>query len=176
MSSKEKQTNKAEPMIRFGGEWVPAHDLWKKMETANVVTDAIEHFNDNFPYLSSPDTRDVVPLVRQRLKDIDLRMPGKYTRPDLTPVAHRLLESMSPEDTIATLHDKYGIQVDIAQLIQLAGEDAYVAALSREAHEFALNLISPEQTADLWNDALRPAPAGGLWTATKVQSLLEQAH
>jgi len=162
-----------EPMIRFGGEWVPAHDLWNKMETVNVVADAIEHFNDSFPHLSSPDTRDVVPTVRRRLKDIDLRMPGKDNRPDLTPVAHRLLESMSPEDTIATLLDKYGTQMDIAQLIQLAGEGAYLAALSREAHVFASNLISPEQTAELWNDTARPAPGGGLWTAQIVQTLLD---
>lgn len=175
MSSKEKHAKKAEPMIRFGGEWIPAHDLWNKMETANVVADTIEHFNEEFPHLSSAATRDVVPMVRKRLKEIDLRMPGEYSAPDLTPVVLGLLESMPPEDVIEVLRDKYETEVDMAQLIQLAGQEAYVSALGREAKEFALNLISPEQIAELWNDSTRPAPGGGLWSAKIVQDLLDPA-
>ena len=60
--------------------------------------------------------------------------------------------------------------------VQLA-RDSYVGylpceALSREAHRFALNRVSPEQTAELWIEAGRPAPGGGLWTATKITRLL----
>ena len=54
----------------------------------------------------------------------------------------------------------------------LAGDAAYRAALSREATEYELNRISPQQAADLWNDLGRPAPGGGLWNAAKVQALL----
>jgi len=162
----------AEPMIRFGGQWIPAHDLWNKMETANVIADAIERFNEKFPHLSSADTRDVVPLVRQRLKDIDLRMPGKDNQPDLTPIALGLLESMAPEDVIEALRENHDAGLDMVQLIQLVGEEAYLASLSREAHEFSLNLILPDQAAELWNETSRPAPGGGLWTAKIVSQLL----
>lgn len=174
MAQKKTNAPAAEPMIRFGGEWIPAHDLWKKMEAANVIADAIERFNTEFPHLSSTHSRDVVPLVRQRLKDIDLRMRDEPPQVDLGEVAIGLLESMSPEYVIDVMREKYNTAMDVAQLIQLAGEKAYVAALMREAHEYALNLISPEQTAELWNDAARPAPGGGLWSAKKVQDLLDQ--
>ena len=160
-------------MIRFGGRWIPAHDLWAKMETANVVADAIERFNAQFPELSNAGTRDVVPLVRQRLKDIDLRMPRDPQLPDAAPIAIDLLKRMSPEDVVETLREQHNIETDVAQLIQLAGEEAYIAALVREAHEFALNMVSTDQTARLWNDTTRPCPGGGLWSARKIQDLLD---
>lgn len=172
MASTKKDPKTAEPMIRFGGQWIPAHDLWSKMETANVVADAIERFNSKFPELANTDTRDVVPLVRQRLKDIDLRMPGKEAKPDLSSVVAELLRTMPPEDVIATLRDKHEVDVDFADLIKLGGAEAYAGALSREADTFKLNQISPEQTAELWNEAARPCPEGGLWTARKVEILL----
>jgi hypothetical protein len=160
-------------MIRFGGDWMPAHDVWKKMETANVVVDAIDHFNTSFPNLASAETRDVVPLVKQRLKDIELRIPVKYKRPDLGPVAAELLDAMSPEEAIEVLAEKHDAQIDLMQLIQLAGEKCYVKAMYREAAEYALNLISADQTAQLWNDLARPAPGGGLWTGKKITALLD---
>ena len=66
-----------QPTIRFGDDWLPAHEAWGKLETANAVADTIDRFNERFPQLASRETRDVVPLVRQRLKDIELRMPEK---------------------------------------------------------------------------------------------------
>lgn len=161
------------PMIRFGGEWIPAHEVWKKMETANVVVDAIARFNEHFPHLSSADTRNVVPLVRQRLKDVELRMPRKSELPDLGVVAAELLAAMSPEDVIDVLSEKHGAAISLSQLVQLVGDQAYREALQREAREFEMNLISPDQTAQLWNDAARPAPGGGLWTTRKVAELLQ---
>ena len=35
-----------------------------------------------------------------------------------------------------------------------------------------MNRISAEQTAQLWNDAGRPAPGGGLWSSKKIAVLL----
>jgi len=175
MATSKTNAKTAEPMIRFGGEWIPAHDLWKKMETVNVIADAIERFNAEYPHLSSAQSRDVIPLVRQRLKDIDLRMPDEVPQLDLGEVTNGLLETMSPEDVIMVLRDQYDAQMDLNGLIQLAGEEAYVSAVRREAQEHVLNLVSPEQTAELWNDAARPPPGGGLWTAKKVQDLLDQA-
>lgn len=153
---------------------MPAHDLWKKMETVNVIADAIERFNTEYPHLSSAQSRDVVPLVRQRLKDIDLRMPSQAPQLDLGEVTGGLLETMSPEDVVTLLRDRYDTEIDLNGLVQLAGEEAYVLAVQREAQDHALNQVSPEQTAELWNDAARPPPGGGLWTAKKVQDLLDQ--
>lgn len=175
MANRKTQAKAAEPMIRFGGKWIPAHDLWKKMETANVIADAIERFNTKFPHLSSSHSRDVVPLVRQRLKDIDLRMPEELSEPDIGEITVALLESTSPEGVITVLNNQYGTRIDIGELMQLAGEQAYASALVREAGEHVRNQISHEQTAELWNDAARPVPGGGLWSAKKVQDLLDQA-
>jgi hypothetical protein len=163
-----------EPTIRFGDEWIPARDAWKKMETATVVVEAIERFNENFPHLSTPDTREVVPLVRQRLKNIQLKIPKRAEGPDFVGEAAALLEDLPPEDVIDTLAERHGLEIDLMQLVQMVGDGAYMRALGREAVEFKLNLISPDQTAQLWNDARRPAPGGGLWTARKIQELLDQ--
>jgi hypothetical protein len=161
-----------DPMIRFGGEWTPAHEVWQKMETATVVVAAIQRFNACFPHLSTKETRAVVPLVQQRLKNIELRMPRRDGGlPELGPVATELLGDHSPEGAVEALQERYGIQLDLQHLLHLAGQ-AYVDALTREATEYQTNRILPEQTAELWNDSGRPAPGGGLWTAGKVANLL----
>ncbi len=162
-----------DPMIRFGGRWVPAHEVWKKMETATVVAEAIERFNLGFPKLSSTETRKVVPLVRQRLKNIELRMPAKDTeKANLTPLITDLLDKQTPEDTLDILEHEHGVKISMEQLIKLAGDRNYVDSLVREAELYEDNRISPEQTAQLWNDSGRPAPGGGLWTPDKVEKLL----
>lgn len=162
----------ADPMIRFGGEWTPAHEVWKKMETATVVAAAIQRFNEHFPNLSTDETRAVVPLVQKRLKNIELRMPPRDGGlPDLGPVVNALLDEHTPEGALEALRERHGVQLELQHLIQLAGQ-AYVEALNREATEFEANRVLPEQTAELWNDTGRPAPGGGLWTAAKVNRLL----
>ena len=172
--SHENTDEQPEPsLIHFGGAWLAAHDVWKKMETANAVTDVIDHFNTRFPHLSSSDTREVVPLVKQRLKDMTLRIPAEYRRPDIGAVAAELLDSMSPEDTIEVLTERHGIRMDVMQLIQMAGEKSYVKALCREAAEYRLHRISADQTAQLWDALARPAPGGGLWTGKKVTAILD---
>lgn len=174
--SQDQKDAPPEPMIRFGDEWVPAHEVWDKMETATVVVQAIERFNANFPDLSSDVTREVVPLVKQRLKDIALRMPSRdpETR-ELGLVCAELLGQMPPEDVLRRVQEEHGELLDLPQLVQLAGVDAYTQALAREAHVFRNNGISPEQTAELWEDAERPAPGGGLWSVGKVLSLLHMS-
>jgi hypothetical protein len=163
-----------EPMIRFGGEWLPAHAVWQKMETVNVAVDAVNRFNEQFPGLASEATRSVVPLVRQRLKEIELRMPRKDVMADLAAMAADLLCALPPEDVVDTLRDQHGVEISLTQLIQLVGDRAYRGSLAREAREFEMNRVSPDQTAHLWNDAGRPAPGGGLWTARKISELLSQ--
>jgi hypothetical protein len=76
------------------------------------------------------------------------------------------------QQALDVLRDRHGMQLDIQQLIQLAGEERYIQTLVREAGEFADNGISAEQTGQLWNDAGRPAPGGGLWSRRKIEDLL----
>lgn len=169
MSDKKPQA----PMIRFGGRWSPAHEVWNKMETATFVAAAIERFNAMFPHLSSAETRDVVPLVRQRLKDVELRMPSNPPDlPDPGPVATDLLATQTPERALQALREEHGMELDLLQLVQLVGERPYADALTREAEEYREKRVSPDQTARLWNDAGRPGPSGGLWTAHKIDMLL----
>ena len=78
MANEKPDQATAEPMIRFGDSWLPAHRLWHKMEVANMATDAIERFNDNFPHLASAETKDVVPLARRYLKGIMSPWAIKY--------------------------------------------------------------------------------------------------
>ena len=162
-----------QPEIRFGEVWIPAHLAWKKMETANVVVDRIDHFNTHFPHLASPRTRAVVPEVRKRLKDVQVRIPKRKDGPDLGPMAIELLNDMAPEDVLDQIEREHGETLNLRELIALAGEKRYLLALRREAEEFEVNRISPDQTAQVFNEMARPAPGGGLWTQHKVQQLLD---
>lgn len=163
--------NPREPKIRFAGSWLPAHRAWRKLETATAVMEAIDRFNDRFPEIATPVTRDVVPLVRRRLREIELLMPVRPAPPDLAEVAVELLLTASPEEVLEILVQQHGAQIDLRQLIMLVGQDAYGAALRREVQAFHNNKISPEQAAELWNAGGRPAPGGGLWTRQKVEAL-----
>lgn len=164
--------NDEDPMIRFGEDWIPAQLAWKKMTTATVVVDTIDRFNISFPHLSTPNTRSVVPLARQRLQEAEPQIPIHYRRADLSATIENLLRSLSPEDAIDTLREQHDADLSMHQLIQLAGDGAYQRALAREATELKMNRISPQQTAVLWNDAARPAPGGGRWSAQLVETLL----
>ncbi len=164
-------------MIQLDGKWVPAHEAWAKMEVASEAADAIECFNRKFPNLSTDSTREVVPVVRQRLKDVQLRMPKKpQDAPDLGPVAFDLLARMSPEEAVESIQRDFDQALSLLDLISLAGEEAYLASLAREADEYRVNAILPEQTAQIWNEMKRPAPGGGLWTSKRVDEILQQAQ
>lgn len=163
-----------EPLIQCGGEWVPAHEVWSKIETLQSVATAIERFNEEFPELSTLTTREVVPIVRDRLKKVQLRMPHRSTPANSQAIASALLQTLPPEDVITQLQQQHGIEIDLVQLIHLVGEHPYRSALEREAVELHQNRISAEQMAQLWNDSRRPAPGGGLWSAAKIEELLPE--
>ncbi len=111
-----------EPMIQCGGEWVPAHEVWSKIETLQSVATAIERFNDEFPDLATLTTREVVPIVRERLKQVQLRMPGREEPVDSQAVASEMLQTLPPEEVVEELQRRHNIHVDLIQLIQLVGE------------------------------------------------------
>jgi|GEM_PF-1210946 len=161
-----------EPLIRFGEHWIPAHRAWKKMETASAVADVIEHFNTQFPHLSNDLTRKVVPTVRDRLKDIELKMPKKKEEPEFAAIAAELLEEMSPEDVLDELARDHNMDINLRELIALVGQDAFLQALRKEAIEYQQNSILAEQTSQIWNEMSRPVPGGGLWNGQKIEKLL----
>lgn len=162
-----------QPMIRFAGVWIPAHEIWTRLESATVVVEHIHRFNERFPHLSSEQTRSVVPVVRRRLKEIELRMP-KSAEPvdDISDIAARLLETLTVEEALTALAEEHGVPLSVQQLAQIAGAEPYTSALRREGSDLKTNRVSPEQTAQLWNEQGRPAPGGGLWSPTKVIKLL----
>ena len=162
------------PKVLFAGEWIPAHEVWKKMETATVAADVIDSFNQKFPHLASEFTEETVRKVRKRLGDIELVMPKKAEKPDdHADEAARLLQEMPPEDVLDHLAREFNQEMSLEQLISLVGEAEYKGSLCREAAEYEQNRILPEQTAQIWNEMHRPVPGGGLWNAFKVRELLE---
>lgn len=161
-----------EPQVRFGEHWIPAHQAWGKIETALAVTEAIERFNENFPHLSSNLTRSVVPTVRERLKDLTMRMPEKEEPTDYAAIARELLLKASPEDVMDHMLDEHKMEMNTRELIALVGEKAYLHCLKKEADDYQMNQISPDQTAQIWNEMSRPAPGGGLWSRVKVEKLI----
>jgi hypothetical protein len=64
-------------------------------------------------------------------------------------------------------------EIDFYGLLDLCGREKYIDALRREATELKANSISPEQTADLWNMANKPAIGGEHWNAKAVSVLMD---
>ena len=87
-------------------------------------------------------------------------------------VSARLLETLTVEEALTALAEEHGVPLGVQQLAQVAGERPYTNALRREGSDLKTNRVSPEQTAQLWNEQGRPAPGGGLWSPTKVIKLL----
>lgn len=164
-----------DPKIMFGGKWISASDALHKMESASVATDVIERFNNNFPHLASEITKDVVPLARKRLKNIKLMMPEEPNKADFDALVKEILENSSPEEALDILEQEHGQKMDMQGLISLAGAEAYVESLRRDAVELEINMISADQTAELWNEIGRPAPGGGLWNEQKVEKVLSKS-
>jgi len=161
-----------EPEIRFGEAWIPAHQAWKKMEIASTTADFIERFNQKYPHLSCELTRSVVPEVRHRLKNVEVRTGQPKQQPDIVKVAGELLLTLSPEEVVDRIEAEFGEAMTLNELIALAGEESYQQAMQREAHDFAANRISADQTAQVWNEMGRPAPGGGLWSKAKVEYVM----
>lgn len=92
---------------------------------------------------------------------------------DLAEAAKQLLSAMSVEEALNMLHADYSNPLDAHGLIALVGRECYVDAMSREAAEFAANMIAADQIAELWNESGYPPPNGGIWTVGEVQRLLD---
>lgn len=144
------------------------------METATVAAEILERFNNTFPDLATDETRAIVPLVRKRLKEVEVRLPKRPPKAmEIKERAIALLKTNSPEDVLDMLQVEFRTQLDMQQLLSLTGKAPYLSSVAEEANEYIANKISYEQMAVLWNELRRPAPRGGLWTASKVKRLLD---
>jgi len=65
------------PKVRLGDTWVPAHRIWKVVESITTAADLVEKFNADRTELTTPVTRDVVDMVRTRIRDMELAMGGE---------------------------------------------------------------------------------------------------
>jgi len=70
-------TEKPIPKIRVGDMWVPAHRVWRVVETITTAADLVERFNADNGELTTPITRDVVSQVRERIRAMELSMGGE---------------------------------------------------------------------------------------------------
>lgn len=91
---------------------------------------------------------------------------------DFAEAARQLLSAMSVDEALQMLRNDYDNPVDIAQLAEMVGEQAFRETLTREAQELTANMIAPDQVAELWNESGYPPPVGNLWTEEEVKELL----
>lgn len=159
-------------MIRVGDEWIPTSEALEKIRAATAAVDHLDRLNDDFPQLASEQTREIVPIVRQRLRDFELLTRQLIAHPDLGLIAIGLLATQSPETVLETLAKEHDVNINLRQLVAVAGEPAYLGALAREARELNERRVSSEQTARLWSEFGRPAAGGGLWSADRIGKLL----
>ena len=161
-----------EPKILFDGQWIPAHQAWRKLEVATQAAETLERFNREFPHLATSETQAVVEEVKRRMRNIELLMPKRPSHPqEMHHRAQELLQQLGLEETLDILNAEFASDLDLRTLLTLIGQRTYLTALQSEVADLRQNKISDEQTAALWNDSHRPAPGGGLWTATKVRAV-----
>jgi len=169
-----------------------------KKNTADFFTaleegaDQLDKLNQTHPNLASDDTRDAVeefrrlPIILQQThsnethqistnkqdfteeKDDDNKGDQK-----LIETAQELLAIHSFDDVLDILQTEHGVTLNLAQLVNLVGNNIYLVALRREAKEFQSNAISTPQIAQLWSDLERPPIGDSSWTATSVSMVLE---
>lgn len=160
--------------IKIAGMDIPVHLAWKKIEVLNTAADHLDRLNEEYPHLSTKFSCEILPIVRQRLRDSvsDVAAP-KRIDDNYIDFLKEQIKSQSPEDCIDNLRSAYNVDINLSDLIYHVGEDNYIDAMIREAELYRDNKISPDQTAELWNDLQRPAPGKTHWTTTDVENLLD---
>jgi len=161
--------------ILFGGEEIPAYQAWSKLEVAHEALEVLARFNEKWARLATQTTEETEREVRKRLGGIEVLLPAPPKKdPDLADKARALLLSMTPEEAIDVLAREHNSECDLNGLIHLAGNEAYLQSLANEAGLFEQNGILPEQIANLWNEARRPAPGKPFWDKFDVENLLKE--
>ncbi len=152
--------------------------------------DLLERLNKTYPNLADNFTQETVvefrraPITLQNTQQQQTEIStSKQTFTEepannpgdqkLISTARELLAIHSFEDVLDLLQAEHGITLDLTQLVNLVGSNAYSVALRREAQEFQSNAISLPQIVQLWKDFGRPPIGDAEWTASSVSRILE---
>jgi len=147
------------------------------IETAREALEQLKRLSRDFPQFSTEHVRLAIETwteeMFQKGEVIWLEKQRKrLERSALESRAEELIEQYHVEDVLDLLVKEFNREIDFYGLIDLCGRDKYIAALRREAIELKQNFVSPEQTAELWNTAGKPALGGDRWNATGVSVLM----
>lgn len=150
----------------------------KFIEALNEGADQLDSLNKQFPELASDFTIETVEEFRHHAIELaqDCSEPEKHLAAEdnkLVDTIRELLAIHSFEDVLDILETEHGTTLDMVQLVNIIGNNAYITALRLEAHKFQSNAISLKQIAQLWKDFGRPPLGDTSWTAKNVSLLLE---
>jgi hypothetical protein len=167
--SDEKKNN----VVRIAGVDVPVHLAWKKIEILNTSADVLQRLNETYPHLASDFTHEIVPLVRERMKDSveDIGAPPKVAE-DIVAYLEDKIQTESPADLVDLLKNEKGIDISLEDLIYFVGEKKYIDSMVRQAREFNQNRISHSQICELWNEIDMPAPGKTHWSVSDIEKLI----
>ncbi len=144
------------------GREMEADALTRFIDMMEASVNRLDDLNKSFPQLATPITKDTVTKTRNFVTDLQKS------------VARHVLAEHGLDDTLNVLARQFKIRINALQIFDFVGEDAYRQALRREAHDFAANLISPQQTAKLWNELGRQPLGDEIWTEQGVLELLKK--
>ncbi len=147
------------------------------IDTAREAVSQLKRLTHDFPRLSTRHVKRAIETWNEEMFQkgelIWLEKQRKrLERSAMELRAQELIEVNLVDDVLDRLIAEFNREIDFFGLIDLCGREKYIAALKREALELKQNFISPEQAADLWNAAGKPAAGGERWNARAVSTLM----
>jgi len=139
----------------------------------------LDELNKHFPNLATDSSIAGVEYWYRRMTQAPIHChpksdpESKYASGELWELAIKLLQTHDLEEVPAILLNDSQTTLSLSQLIQLVGNQAYLAALRKDAHRLVQKAVSYEQIAALWNDLGRPTLGGPSWNARNVSVLVE---
>jgi hypothetical protein len=147
------------------------------IETAREALAQLKRLSRDFPHLSTRHVKLAIETWNEEMFQkgemvwIE-KQRQRMQREALESRAAELVETHHLDDALDMLVKEFDCEIDFYGLADLCGREKYVAALTREAAEMKQNFVSPEQTAELWNAAGKPAVGGERWNAKAVSVLM----
>lgn len=147
------------------------------IETAREALEQLKRLSRDFPHFSTEHVKLAIETWNEEMfqkgEVIWLEKQRKrLERSAMESRAEELIEQDHVDEVLEKLVAEFNREIDFYGLIDLCGRDKYIAALRREAVELKQNFVSPEQTAELWNTAGKPALGGERWNAKGVSVLM----
>lgn len=166
--------------VRFGHNWIAPEEAKKKRETVNEGIGQLKKMHDLFPRLATDYVREVLNRLapgssRAGSADAEAEagLRGRVDQPDLEALVAEMSHTLVVDEIIETLAIEHNLELDAAALARLAGAEAYSSMLRRELQQYRQYFLSPEQVAELWNEAAISVPGGGLWNTAAVERLMK---